>query len=79
MEEVIVLEDTKVLVPNKEHQNFTETKEIIGDTLTNVKFSGLSWKNNDGFFYSSYDNPSQQNKSELSGIDIIRKIYIDFF
>ena len=35
MEEVIVLEDTKVLVPNKEHQNFTETKEIIpeGETL----------------------------------------------
>ncbi len=53
----------------------TETKEIIGDTLTNVKFSGLSWKNNDGFFYSSYDNPSQQNKSELSAKTQYHKLY----
>lgn len=42
----------------------TETKEIIGDTLVDVKFSGLSWKGNDGFYYSSYDNPKET--SELS-------------
>ena len=29
MEDVIVIEDTKVLVPNKEHKNFTETKETM--------------------------------------------------
>lgn len=47
----------KVLVMN------TETKEIIEDTLRDIKFSGLSWKSNDGFYYSSYDKPKG---SELS-------------
>ncbi len=39
------------------------TRKIIEDTLYDVKFSGLSWKGNDGFYYSSYDKPSG---SELS-------------
>jgi len=47
----------KVLILN------SETKEIIEDTLIDVKFSGLSWKENDGFYYSSYDKPEG---SELS-------------
>ncbi|WP_026712474.1 prolyl oligopeptidase family serine peptidase [Flavobacterium daejeonense] len=38
-------------------------REIIGDTLVDVKFSGLSWKGNEGFYYSSYEKP---NGSELS-------------
>ena len=59
----------KIIVMN------TDTKEIIGDTLKNVKFSGLSWKNNDGFFYSSYDNPSDKNKSELSAKTQYHKLY----
>ena len=59
----------KIIVMN------TDTKEIIGDTLKNVKFSGLSWKNNDGFFYSSYDNPSDENKSELSAKTQYHKLY----
>ena len=42
----------------------TETKEIQGDTLVDVKFSGLSWKGKEGFYYSSYDNPKET--SELS-------------
>ena len=29
LEKVTVLSDCKVLVPNKEHKNFTETKEVI--------------------------------------------------
>lgn len=41
----------------------TETKEQIEDTLVDVKFSGISWKNNEGFYYSSYDKPKG---SELS-------------
>ena len=53
----------------------TETKEVIGDTLKDVKFSGLSWKKNDGFFYSSYDNPSEKNKSELSAKTQYHKLY----
>ena len=34
-----------------------ETRDIMEDTLMDVKFSGLSWKGNDGFYYSSYDKP----------------------
>jgi prolyl oligopeptidase len=41
----------------------TETKEIIGDTIVDVKFSGMSWFKNDGFYYSSYEKPKG---SELS-------------
>ncbi|MFD1094587.1 prolyl oligopeptidase family serine peptidase [Salegentibacter chungangensis] len=40
-----------------------ETKEIKGDTIRDVKFSGISWKGNEGFFYSSYEKPEG---SELS-------------
>lgn len=40
-----------------------ETKEQKGDTLVDVKFSGVSWKANEGFYYSSYDKPEG---SELS-------------
>lgn len=39
-------------------------KEIIGDTLIDVKFSGLSWKENEGFYYSSYDKPKGSELSE---------------
>ncbi|PCI34869.1 MAG: S9 family peptidase [Flavobacteriaceae bacterium] len=39
------------------------SKEIVEDTLVDVKFSGLSWKGNDGFYYSSYEKPTG---SELS-------------
>jgi prolyl oligopeptidase len=35
----------------------TFSKEIIGDTLVDIKFSGISWKGNEGFFYSSYEKP----------------------
>lgn len=34
-----------------------KTKRILEDTLMDVKFSGLSWKGNEGFYYSSYDRP----------------------
>ena len=39
------------------------SKKVIEDTLVDIKFSGISWKGNEGFFYSSYDRPE---KSELS-------------
>jgi prolyl oligopeptidase len=48
------------------------TKEIKGDTLIDIKFSGLSWKGNDGFFYSSYDKPKG---SELSAKTDQHKLY----
>tara|TARA_B100000949_G_scaffold158593_1_gene139619 strand:+ start:1363 stop:3525 length:2163 start_codon:yes stop_codon:yes gene_type:complete len=56
----------KVLVMN------TETKELVGDTLKDIKFSGLSWKGEDGFYYSSYDKPKG---SELSAKTDQHKVY----
>tara|TARA_B100000900_G_scaffold326930_1_gene286985 strand:+ start:776 stop:2914 length:2139 start_codon:yes stop_codon:yes gene_type:complete len=42
----------------------TETKEVVGDTIDNVKFSAISWRANEGFYYSSYEAPEG---SKLSG------------
>ena len=39
------------------------SKEIKEDTIIDVKFSGMSWKGNEGVFYSSYEKPKV---SELS-------------
>ncbi|RLD24954.1 MAG: S9 family peptidase [Bacteroidetes bacterium] len=44
----------------------TETKEIVGDTLKDIKFSGLAWQGNDGFYYSSYDKPKGSALSEMT-------------
>ncbi|WP_394368563.1 prolyl oligopeptidase family serine peptidase [Mucilaginibacter ginkgonis] len=51
------------------------TKDItqVGDTLRNVKFSGIAWKGNDGFYYSSYDKPKEG--SQLSGMTQYHKLY----
>lgn len=56
----------KVIVVN------TQTKEQIGDTIVDVKFSGMSWYKNDGFYYSSYDKPKG---SELSAKTDQHKLY----
>lgn len=50
----------------------TETKEITEDTLVNVKFSGIQWRGEEGFFYSSYDKPEG---SELSQKTDQHKLY----
>ncbi|UOY09059.1 prolyl oligopeptidase family serine peptidase [Muricauda sp. SCSIO 64092] len=50
----------------------TENREIVEDTLVDIKFSGISWKGNDGFFYSSYDKPKG---SELSAKTDQHKLY----
>ena len=49
-----------------------ETKEIVEDTLVDVKFSGISWLGNKGFYYSSYDKPKG---SELSAMTDQHKVY----
>ena len=56
----------KVLVMN------AETKEIVEDTLVDIKFSGMSWYKNEGFYYSSYDKPKG---SELSAKTDQHKVY----
>lgn len=35
----------------------TETKKPLEEPLQDVKFSGLSWKGREGFYYSSYKKP----------------------
>jgi prolyl oligopeptidase len=48
------------------------TKELIGDTLKDIKFSGLSWQGNEGFYYSSYDKPKG---SQLSAMTDHHRLY----
>nr|WP_245925586.1 prolyl oligopeptidase family serine peptidase [Algibacter marinivivus] len=50
----------------------TETKTIIEDTLIDIKFSGMSWYKNEGFYYSSYDKPKG---SELSAKTDQHQVY----
>ena len=49
-----------------------ESMKILEDTLVDVKFSGISWKGNEGFYYSSYDKPKG---SELSAKTDQHKLY----
>ncbi|TYB73195.1 prolyl oligopeptidase family serine peptidase [Bizionia myxarmorum] len=49
-----------------------ENKEIIGDTIMDVKFSGMSWYKNEGFYYSSYEKPKG---SELSAKTDQHRLY----
>ena len=49
-----------------------QTKTLIGAPLQDVKFSGISWFKNDGFYYSSYDKPTG---SELSDKTDQHKVY----
>ncbi len=56
----------KILIMN------TENKEIVEDTLQDIKFSGMSWYKNEGFYYSSYDKPEG---SQLSAKTDQHKVY----
>jgi prolyl oligopeptidase len=47
------------------------TKQVLTDTL-NLKFSAASWKGNEGFFYSTYD---QTKGSKLAGVTDNHKLY----
>lgn len=48
-------------------------KSVVGDTLKDVKFSGIAWKGTEGFYYSSYDKPKAG--SQLSGMTDQHKLY----
>src|SRR5699024_3170412 len=39
----------------------TNSGEIL-DSLNNIKFSGVSWKENEGFYYSTYEVPEGENR-----------------
>ncbi|MFA4869050.1 MAG: prolyl oligopeptidase family serine peptidase [Pedobacter sp.] len=51
----------------------TDDMSVVGDTLTDVKFSGIAWQGNEGFYYSSYDKPVAG--SPLSGLTQYHKLY----
>ena len=51
----------------------TGNKEIVGDTLLDLKFTSMTWNGNDGFYYSSYDKPEEG--SELSAKTQYHKLY----
>ena len=57
----------KVIVIN------SDDKSIVGDTIVDVKFSGLAWKGREGFYYSSYEKPKEG--SQLSGLTQYHKLY----
>jgi prolyl oligopeptidase len=51
----------------------TETKQPTGDVIHNVKFSGTAWYGNTGFYYSTYEQPS--DGSQLSAKTDQHKLY----
>ena len=51
----------------------TADKTMVGDTLTDIKFSGIAWRGNEGFYYSSYDKP--KTGSQLSGMTQFHKLF----
>ena len=51
----------------------TNDKSAVGDTLTDVKFSGIAWRGTEGFYYSSYDKPKLG--SQLAGITQYHKLF----
>lgn len=57
----------KVIVIN------TADKNQVGDIMTDIKFTGIAWKGNEGFYYSSYDKPKEG--SQLSGLTQHHKLY----
>ncbi|MEO8412851.1 MAG: prolyl oligopeptidase family serine peptidase [Ginsengibacter sp.] len=48
-------------------------KELIKDEVNFIKFSGTSWKGDDGFYYSRYPAPDERNK--LTTQNQFHKVY----
>ena len=50
----------------------TETKDLLTDEVSDAKFTGISWKGDEGFYYSSYEAP---DGSKLSAMTNNHKLY----
>lgn len=50
----------------------TETKELLNDKVLDAKFTGIAWKGEEGFYYSTYDKPGG---SKLSALTNNHKLY----
>jgi prolyl oligopeptidase len=49
------------------------TKKLLADKIEWVKFSGATWKGNEGFYYSRYDAP--EKGKEFSNKNSFQKVY----
>ena len=49
------------------------SKNLLNDKLEFIKFSGLSWKGDEGFYYSRYPEPDE--KTKLSRKNEFHKVY----
>lgn len=49
------------------------TKKQIDETIVDVKFSGISWQGDEGFYYSSYEKPKEG--TVLSGMTDKHKVF----
>jgi prolyl oligopeptidase len=50
-----------------------QTKKILNDSLLWLKFTGFSWKGEDGFYYSRF--PEQKEEDKLKNENISSKVY----
>ncbi len=50
-----------------------ESKKTLNEKLEFIKFSGISWKGDEGFYYSRYPKPDEQSK--LSRKNEYHKVY----
>ncbi|MEJ1242057.1 prolyl oligopeptidase family serine peptidase [Chryseolinea sp. T2] len=48
------------------------SKKILEDTIQDIKFSGIAWQGNDGFYFSTYEKPKG---SQLSAKTQSHKLY----
>lgn len=50
------------------------TKQLLKDKLEYVKFTGISWAGDDGFYYSAYDRPKDE-KTKFSAKTEYQKVF----
>ena len=50
-----------------------ESKKILDEKIQFIKFSGISWKGDEGFYYSRY--PAGDERKKLSGKNEYHKVY----
>lgn len=50
-----------------------KSKKVLSEKLQWIKFSGISWKGDEGFYYSRY--PAEDEKSKLSKQNQFHKVY----
>lgn len=51
----------------------TTTRKVLTDKIRWIKFSGFSWKGDEGFYYSGYDQPDE--KTKLSKQNQFHKVF----